>query len=127
MDANIVRGEAQAVVGSYLVTFLFTMDGLARLSSALSYPTFGELYARLVGSELVSTQAAVRIMASKVTLADGSPVVDERGKELSRDAAAKQVVKEMGLTDLAALQSAFISCFAVMTKSKIDDEGTEKN
>ena len=60
MDANELRGEATATVGGIEIDLVVTMDGLARLSTALDHPTMPTLWRRLQGSEIVAVKAAIR-------------------------------------------------------------------
>lgn len=95
MSFNPVRGEVGAKIGSLDLTLVVDMDGLARLSAATGYPTFQELYKRLIGTEPMTVMVAIELFTS-----GGS--VD--GKKLGKEEAISQAKKRITIDDMLAMQ-----------------------
>lgn len=113
---NPVRGEAKAQVGDVEIVLAATMEGLAQVSAELGCQSFPDLYARLAGTELAATRAGIRAFTTA-----GS----RGGKTLAARAAAEAALAALTLSDLAALQVAFVTLFAALTRD--DGATSEKN
>jgi hypothetical protein len=117
MHVNAVRGEVGAKIGSLDLTLAITMDGLARLSAASGFPTLGELYQRLHGTEVRTVMLALELFTT-----GGS--VD--GKKLGKEEAVSQALKRITLSDLSELQGPLSFLMASLLR-KSDGESPQGN
>lgn len=105
MSVNPVRGEVRASIGSLDLTLVADMDGLARLSAATGYPTFQELYKRLIGTEPMTVMMAIDLFTIQ-------GFVD--GKRLGKEEAISQAKARLTLEDMLAMQGPLAGLLAPM-------------
>ena len=64
-EVNGARGEVALAVAGFDLVIAATMKGLASLSTELGCKSFGDLFERLAGGEIVAAQKAVRYLTVK--------------------------------------------------------------
>lgn len=107
MAHNPLRGEATVTIGSVEIVMAATMERLAQLSSALGCQTLQDLYARLAGTEIAATRAAIRILTIK-----GS----RNGEPMKAEPAASAALTELALSDCAGLSVAFLELLTALVR-----------
>lgn len=110
--ANKARGEVAVTLGDLEIVLAAEMGQLGRLSALTGHPTFPELYSRLVGTEISTTMAALRLLTVRG---------QRGGKDLKRDEAADAAAEAFRLDDAEAVQSAFQDILAGLMRPAPDD------
>lgn len=96
---NRVRGETTLVLAGDTYTLATTMDGLAQLSSHLTCGTLQDMYARLIGVEIMATRVGLQYLTVRCETHDGKVI---EGRDAGKRAWANYL-----LTDSTAVQQAF--------------------
>ena len=65
LEVNGARGEVALAIAGVDLVIAATMKGLASLSTELGCKSFGDLFERLSGGEIVAAQKAVRYLTVK--------------------------------------------------------------
>ena len=110
MPLNPVRGEARALVGDVDLTIVITMGKLAELSDALKCQSLQDLYARLFGTEPMAVTAAIRLLTIAGT---------RNGERLKARTAADAALAVLSISDMNALQAAFVTAMAALIREPV--------
>jgi hypothetical protein len=97
---NALKGGAKAMVGDIELSLEATMDDLADLSVETKCESLSELYRRLMGTEMMATLTALRLFTASGVRA---------GQTMKGKAAAEAAAAVLTISDLPALQAAFIA------------------
>jgi hypothetical protein len=115
--ANALRGEATLKIAGCTYTLAITMESLAGLADMLGDPPMHDLYQRLVGASLFTSRAALAGFMLSGT--------DPTGKELKKRDAAKRAVEDYSLSEAPAVQAAFMTLLAALTRKSDEPAGEE--
>lgn len=113
---NPLRGEAKVRIGDVEIVMAATMERLEQLSTAIGAQTLQDLHARLIGTEIATTRAAIRILTLRG---------ERNGEPMKAHQASIAALDALAINDMPALQGAFLRLLSAMVREPDPEEGRE--